>query len=132
MLSCYDLQVPSDKIQFNQKPEMKAKEITAAGIEALKSGKYKMIRINYANPDMVGHTGEGRSIGLVLGWFWNVYTFGMGSLQIHLWNGVLQMDELTPIIPCYSGDLAATIKSCEVVDSCVKELLAVADSVNAR
>ena len=72
--------MPSDKIQFNQKPEMKAKEITAAGIEALKSGKYKMIRINYANPDMVGHTGEGRSIGtfVVLGWFWNVcYTFGM-------------------------------------------------------
>ena len=50
--------MPSDKIQFNEKPEMKAKEITAAGIEALKSGKYKMIRINYANPDMVGHTGE--------------------------------------------------------------------------
>jgi bisphosphoglycerate-independent phosphoglycerate mutase (AlkP superfamily) len=37
---------------------MKAAEITAAGIEALKSGKYKMVRINYANPDMVGHTGE--------------------------------------------------------------------------
>ena len=45
-----------------------------------------MVRINYANPDMVGHT----------------------------------------------GDLAATIKSCEVVDACVKELLEVADSVNAR
>lgn len=28
---------------FNQKPDMKAKEITAAGIEALKSGKYKMV-----------------------------------------------------------------------------------------
>ena len=51
-------QVPSDKIQFNQKPEMKASEITAVGIEALKSGKYKMVRINYANPDMVGHTGQ--------------------------------------------------------------------------
>ena len=45
-----------------------------------------MVRINYANPDMVGHT----------------------------------------------GDLVATVKSCEVVDSCVKELLEVADSVNAR
>ncbi len=37
---------------------MKAVEITAAGIEALKTGKYKMVRINYANPDMVGHTGD--------------------------------------------------------------------------
>ena len=42
------------------------------------------------------------------------------------------MEELTCVVPCHSGDLAATIKSCEVVDSCVKELLAVADSVNAR
>lgn len=36
------VEIPSDKIQFNEKPEMKAKEITAAGIEALKSGKYKV------------------------------------------------------------------------------------------
>lgn len=45
-----------------------------------------MVRINYANPDMVGHT----------------------------------------------GDLEATKKACEVVDACVKDLLEVADSVNAR
>ncbi len=32
---------------------MKAAEITAAGHEALRSGKFDMIRINYANPDMV-------------------------------------------------------------------------------
>jgi bisphosphoglycerate-independent phosphoglycerate mutase (AlkP superfamily) len=37
---------------------MKAREITEAGKEALKSGRYQMVRINYANPDMVGHTGE--------------------------------------------------------------------------
>lgn len=37
---------------------MKAREITDAAIEALKSGKYKMVRVNYANPDMVGHTGR--------------------------------------------------------------------------
>lgn len=51
------MQIPSDKVQFNEKPDMKAKEITDAGKEALKSGKYQMVRINYANPDMVGHTG---------------------------------------------------------------------------
>lgn len=37
------IEIPSDKIVFNQKPDMKAKEITAAGIEALMSGKYKMV-----------------------------------------------------------------------------------------
>lgn len=52
------LEIPSDKLPFNQAPDMKAYEITEAGKEALRSGKYKMVRINYANPDMVGHTGD--------------------------------------------------------------------------
>jgi len=52
------VEIPSDNCQFNEKPIMKAREITAAGKEALKSGKYDMVRINYANPDMVGHTGD--------------------------------------------------------------------------
>ena len=43
---------------FNKKPEMKAFEICESAKEALKSGKYKMVRINFANPDMVGHTGD--------------------------------------------------------------------------
>lgn len=38
-------QIPSDKVVFNEKPDMKANEITAAGIEALKSGKYKMVSL---------------------------------------------------------------------------------------
>ena len=37
---------------------MKAKEITKAGLEALRSGKYRNVRLNFANPDMVAHTGE--------------------------------------------------------------------------
>lgn len=52
------VEIPSDTVPFNQAPAMKALEITAAGKEALASGKYKMVRINYANPDMVGHTGD--------------------------------------------------------------------------
>ncbi|KAK9811625.1 hypothetical protein WJX72_007216 [[Myrmecia] bisecta] len=52
------VEIPSDNIPFNEKPEMKAREITEAGKEALLSGKYRMVRINYANPDMVGHTGD--------------------------------------------------------------------------
>jgi DNA-binding PadR family transcriptional regulator len=37
------LQIPSDKVPFNQAPDMKAYEITEAGKEALRSGKYKMV-----------------------------------------------------------------------------------------
>lgn len=51
-------EVKSDVIPFDQKPEMKAVEITDALISAIQSGKYKFLRINYANGDMVGHTGS--------------------------------------------------------------------------
>jgi len=51
------LEIPSDKIRFDQAPQMKAKEITAKTIELLKSGKYQFGRLNFANGDMVGHTG---------------------------------------------------------------------------
>lgn len=47
------LQIPSDNVPFNELPDMKAAEITAAGKEALMSKKFDMVRINYANPDMV-------------------------------------------------------------------------------
>ena len=80
------VEIPSDTVPFNQAPDMKAREITAAGKEALASGKYKMVRINYANPDMVGHT----------------------------------------------GDLAATKACVELVDACLGELLAAADTVGTR
>ncbi|MBD3385364.1 2,3-bisphosphoglycerate-independent phosphoglycerate mutase [candidate division KSB1 bacterium] len=51
------LEIPSDKIQFDKKPKMKAQEITDKTIELLKSGKYRFGRLNFANGDMVGHTG---------------------------------------------------------------------------
>lgn len=51
------LEVPSDRLPFEQRPWMKAAEITDATLEALKSGKHRALRINYANGDMVGHTG---------------------------------------------------------------------------
>ncbi len=50
-------EIPSDKVQFNERPWMKAAEITDAVIEAIHSQKYDFIRLNYANGDMVGHTG---------------------------------------------------------------------------
>jgi 2,3-bisphosphoglycerate-independent phosphoglycerate mutase len=51
------IEIPSDKIRFDQAPKMKAFEITDKAIELLKSGKYKFGRINFANGDMVSHTG---------------------------------------------------------------------------
>jgi len=51
------IEIPSDKIQFDKAPKMKAKEITDKTIELLKSGKYKFGRLNFPNGDMVGHSG---------------------------------------------------------------------------
>jgi 2,3-bisphosphoglycerate-independent phosphoglycerate mutase len=52
------VEIPSDTVPFNEAPDMKAREICEAGKEALRSGKYDQVRINFANPDMVGHTGD--------------------------------------------------------------------------
>lgn len=52
------IEVPSDVVPFEQRPWMKCAEITDQLIEALRSGKYKYLRVNYPNGDMVGHTGS--------------------------------------------------------------------------
>jgi 2,3-bisphosphoglycerate-independent phosphoglycerate mutase len=51
------IEIPSDKIPFDRAPKMKAVEITDKTIELLESGEYKFGRLNFANGDMVGHTG---------------------------------------------------------------------------
>ncbi len=51
------IEVPSDIIPFEQRPWMKAAEITDKVLEAIESGKFDYIRLNFANGDMVGHTG---------------------------------------------------------------------------
>ena len=51
------VEIPSDNVEFNKTPGMKAREITDATIELLRSGRYRFGRINLANGDMVGHTG---------------------------------------------------------------------------
>jgi 2,3-bisphosphoglycerate-independent phosphoglycerate mutase len=43
---------------YDLQPEMSAAEVTKATKEAILSGKYGLIVVNYANPDMVGHTGS--------------------------------------------------------------------------
>ena len=52
------IEIPSDNVEFNTAPAMKAREITDATIELLRSGAFGFGRINLANGDMVGHTGD--------------------------------------------------------------------------
>ncbi|NLP37191.1 MAG: 2,3-bisphosphoglycerate-independent phosphoglycerate mutase [Firmicutes bacterium] len=50
--------VPSPKVPtYNLQPEMSAPEVTEKVLEAITAGKYDVIILNYANTDMVGHTG---------------------------------------------------------------------------
>ncbi len=51
-------EIKSDVIPFNEKPEMKADEITEATIQQLNQPGLRFGRINLANGDMVGHTGD--------------------------------------------------------------------------
>jgi 2,3-bisphosphoglycerate-independent phosphoglycerate mutase len=51
------VEVPSDRVPFEQRPWMKAAEVTDRALEELASGRWRFVRINYANGDMVGHTG---------------------------------------------------------------------------
>jgi 2,3-bisphosphoglycerate-independent phosphoglycerate mutase len=46
-----------DVATYDLKPEMSAFEVTDALVEAIKSGEYDLLVVNYANGDMVGHTG---------------------------------------------------------------------------
>ncbi len=51
-------EIASDRLQFDQRPWMKAAEITDAMLGALAGGGYDFLRLNFANGDMVGHTGN--------------------------------------------------------------------------
>jgi len=52
------IEIPSDNIEFNKAPAMKAREITEQAIKLIESGGYQFGRLNLANGDMVGHTGD--------------------------------------------------------------------------
>jgi 2,3-bisphosphoglycerate-independent phosphoglycerate mutase len=47
---------------YDKLPQMRAREITEKALEAIRSRKYALIVMNYANPDMVGHTGKWQPI----------------------------------------------------------------------
>jgi 2,3-bisphosphoglycerate-independent phosphoglycerate mutase len=51
--------VPSPKVAtYDQQPEMSAPEVTDKVVEAVESGRFDVVVLNYANADMVGHTGH--------------------------------------------------------------------------
>jgi 2,3-bisphosphoglycerate-independent phosphoglycerate mutase len=51
------IEIPSDRIQFDKAPKMKAVEIKNCVVALLRTGQYRFGRLNFANGDMVGHTG---------------------------------------------------------------------------
>ncbi len=51
------VEIPSDRIEFDKAPQMKAQEIKDTVINLLTHGDYKFGRLNFPNGDMVGHTG---------------------------------------------------------------------------
>jgi 2,3-bisphosphoglycerate-independent phosphoglycerate mutase len=53
------IMVPSPKVAtYDLQPEMSAPELTDKVVEAIRGGRYDLIVLNFANPDMVGHTGS--------------------------------------------------------------------------
>ncbi|MFC1856477.1 2,3-bisphosphoglycerate-independent phosphoglycerate mutase [Thermodesulfobacteriota bacterium] len=60
------IEIPSDVIPFEERPWMKAAEITDKVVEAIKNRGYRFVRLNYANGDMVGHTGMGDAVEIAV------------------------------------------------------------------
>lgn len=60
------VEVLSDVAPFDERPWMKAAEVTDVAVAAIASGQWKHIRLNYANGDMVGHTGVLRATRLAV------------------------------------------------------------------
>jgi 2,3-bisphosphoglycerate-independent phosphoglycerate mutase len=48
---------PKDVATYDEKPEMAAAAVAEATVSAIRSGKYDFVLVNFANPDMIGHTG---------------------------------------------------------------------------
>lgn len=52
------VEIPSDRVSFDEKPKMKAEETGEAVVKAIAAARYPFIRCNFAGGDMVGHTGN--------------------------------------------------------------------------
>jgi 2,3-bisphosphoglycerate-independent phosphoglycerate mutase len=84
------VEIPSDVRPFEERPWMKAAEITDRLIDELRTGSYRHARVNYANGDMVGHTGHHEAAILAV-----------ESVD-------LQLARLLPVIEALSGALIVT------------------------
>jgi 2,3-bisphosphoglycerate-independent phosphoglycerate mutase len=60
------IEIPSDIVPYEQRPWMKAAEITDKVVETIQGGDYRFIRLNYANGDMVGHTGVPEAVEIAV------------------------------------------------------------------
>lgn len=60
------VEIASDKVTFDQRPWMKSAEIADSVIDAIKEGSYDFIRLNFANCDMVGHTGVPQAVRIAV------------------------------------------------------------------
>jgi len=60
------VEIPSDNVSYEERPWMKAAEITDKVVEAILAGKTDFIRLNYANGDMVGHTGIPQAVEIAV------------------------------------------------------------------
>jgi len=52
------IEIPSDNVSFDKKPQMKAREVCGEVVKDLETGAHRFVRVNFANGDMVGHTGS--------------------------------------------------------------------------
>ena len=84
------VEIPSDVRPFEERPWMKAAEITDRLIEELATGRYRHARVNYANGDMVGHTGHA-----------NAAVLAVEAVD-------LQLARLLPVIEALKGALVVT------------------------
>ena len=60
------VEVPSDLVPFEERPWMKAAEITDVVLRAIRENRHRFIRLNYANGDMVGHTGVFQAVRIAV------------------------------------------------------------------
>ncbi|MCQ2603902.1 MAG: 2,3-bisphosphoglycerate-independent phosphoglycerate mutase [Spirochaetia bacterium] len=86
------IEIKSDVVPFEQRPWMKCAEITDKVIEAIKSGKYDHIRLNFPNGDMVGHTGV-----------FNAVVCSMEAMDLQLGRIKAAIDEAGGIL-CITAD----------------------------
>ncbi len=86
------VEIKSDVVPFEQRPWMKCAEIADRVIEAIQSGRYDHIRLNFPNGDMVGHTGV-----------FNAVVCSMEAMDLQLGRIKAAIDEAGGIL-CITAD----------------------------